>query len=43
MFRDRGGRDVLAYHYYDGADNGVPKLGLNTLSWGDDGWPVVTP
>ncbi|MFB6776616.1 arabinan endo-1,5-alpha-L-arabinosidase [Streptomyces sp. NPDC056352] len=35
------GRDVLVYHYYDGEDNGVPKLGLNELRWSRDGWPVV--
>ncbi|MGY0486735.1 arabinan endo-1,5-alpha-L-arabinosidase [Streptomyces sp. WG-D5] len=38
VFRDRG-KDVLAYHYYDAEDNGTPKLGLNELSWGKDGWP----
>lgn len=42
VLRDRG-RDVLVYHYYDADDAGVPKLGLNPLSWGKDGWPVVTP
>ncbi len=40
VLRDEG-RDVLAYHYYDGDDNGTPKLGLNELSWGADGWPTV--
>ena len=41
VFKDRG-RDVLAYHYYDAEDGGTPKLGLNTLSWTRDGWPVLT-
>lgn len=40
IFKDRG-RDVLAYHYYDAADNGTPKLGLNTLSWTKNGWPTL--
>ncbi|MBC9713528.1 arabinan endo-1,5-alpha-L-arabinosidase [Streptomyces sp. TRM66268-LWL] len=36
-----GGRDTLAYHYYDATDSGTPKLGLNEISWGADGWPDV--
>ncbi|MEV0096972.1 arabinan endo-1,5-alpha-L-arabinosidase [Streptomyces sp. NPDC050738] len=40
VFRDHG-QDVLAYHYYDGDDNGTPKLGLNTLQW-RGGWPKVS-
>ncbi|MGP4085102.1 arabinan endo-1,5-alpha-L-arabinosidase [Streptomyces sp. KR55] len=40
VFKDRG-RDVLAYHYYDADDEGTPKLGLNTLSWKKNGWPVA--
>jgi arabinan endo-1,5-alpha-L-arabinosidase len=34
------GRDLLVYHYYDGNDQGNPKLGLNRLIW-DRGWPRV--
>jgi arabinan endo-1,5-alpha-L-arabinosidase len=41
VLRDRG-RDVLVYHYYDAADEGRPKLGLNALTWGKDGWPAVS-
>ncbi|MFF8382139.1 arabinan endo-1,5-alpha-L-arabinosidase [Streptomyces kanasensis] len=32
--------DVLVYHYYDGRDNGAPKLGLNLLNW-SGGWPTA--
>ncbi|WP_336205253.1 arabinan endo-1,5-alpha-L-arabinosidase [Nonomuraea sp. LPB2021202275-12-8] len=35
------GEDVLVYHYYDGTDNGTPKLGLNVLGWDSEGWPYV--
>ncbi|MEU0737937.1 arabinan endo-1,5-alpha-L-arabinosidase [Streptomyces sp. NPDC006134] len=40
VFRTQG-QDWLAYHYYDAEDAGTPKLGLNRLSWGRDGWPSV--
>lgn len=40
LMRDRG-RDILVHHYYDGDDEGTPKLGLNELKWGKDGWPAV--
>lgn len=36
-----GGQDILVYHYYDGNDNGNPKLGLNRLQWAHGGWPQV--
>jgi arabinan endo-1,5-alpha-L-arabinosidase len=30
----------LTYHFYDGNDNGAPKLRITTLSW-SNGWPVA--
>ncbi|WP_217240523.1 arabinan endo-1,5-alpha-L-arabinosidase [Streptomyces sp. AC555_RSS877] len=32
--------DLIVYHYYDGNDNGTPKLGVNLLNW-SSGWPVA--
>ncbi|AUS80365.1 arabinan endo-1,5-alpha-L-arabinosidase [Actinoalloteichus sp. AHMU CJ021] len=32
--------DLLVYHYYDGADHGRHKLGVNLLDW-SGGWPSV--
>lgn len=32
---------VVAYHYYDGTADGVPRLGLRKLVWGDGGWPTL--
>ncbi|UXY19614.1 arabinan endo-1,5-alpha-L-arabinosidase [Streptomyces cynarae] len=40
VFRDQG-EDWIAYHYYDGDDNGTPKLGMNPLGWTRDGWPTL--
>lgn len=34
--------DLLVYHYYDATANGAPKLGINFLGFGSDGWPVVS-
>ncbi len=36
-----GGTNYFSHHYYDGDDNGAPKLGLAKLTWAG-GWPVVT-
>ncbi len=30
----------LTYHFYDGNDNGTPKLAINTVTW-TNGWPVA--
>jgi arabinan endo-1,5-alpha-L-arabinosidase len=35
--------DILVYHYYDGNAGGATRLGLNRLSWADDGWPALVP
>ncbi len=37
------GIDTLTFHYYDPRSNGVPTLGLRTLSWGAHAWPSVAP
>ncbi len=36
------GVTYFSHHYYDGYDNGVPKLGLAQLTWGASGWPTVS-
>jgi arabinan endo-1,5-alpha-L-arabinosidase len=36
------GTNWFTYHYYDGHDNGVAKLGLNRIYWTDDHWPALT-
>ncbi len=38
---DAAGTPMLVYHYYDGASNGAPRLGLNTLAFDSDGWPYI--
>ncbi len=35
-----GGVDYYSFHYYDGDNNGAPTLGIGTLTWGEDGWPI---
>ncbi|MGI4762349.1 MAG: family 43 glycosylhydrolase [Janthinobacterium lividum] len=37
-----GGVTYFSHHYYDGYDNGAPKLGLAKLTWGATGWPAVS-
>jgi arabinan endo-1,5-alpha-L-arabinosidase len=36
-----GGQDWIVYHYYDAADGGIAKLGIQPLAWTSDGWPVA--
>jgi outer membrane protein assembly factor BamB len=36
-----GRKDYLAYHYYDGAHNGIPTLQISPIAWSRDGWPSV--
>ena len=35
------GRDWLSCHFYDGARNGAPTLGLLPLRWDAAGWPEI--
>ncbi|RZL12831.1 MAG: T9SS type A sorting domain-containing protein, partial [Hymenobacter sp.] len=35
------GLNYLSYHYYDGTKNGAPTLGITSLSWDANGWPVA--
>lgn len=32
---------VFTYHFYDGQDKGISKLAARSLSWSNDGWPVL--
>ncbi len=41
LFKE-GGVNYFSHHYYDGYDNGAPKLGLAQLTWGATGWPTVS-
>lgn len=36
-----GGRESLAFHFYDATNNGRATLGIRPLTWSADGWPVV--
>lgn len=40
VLRD-GRKDYLVYHAYDGEQNGAPKLRIEQIAWGRDGWPTV--
>ncbi|MHB1307111.1 MAG: arabinan endo-1,5-alpha-L-arabinosidase [Limisphaerales bacterium] len=30
-----------SYHYYDAERRGVPRLGLRSIEWDDEGWPMA--
>ena len=34
--------NLIAYHYYDGDQNGAITLGIRHIRWGPGGWPVLT-
>jgi arabinan endo-1,5-alpha-L-arabinosidase len=38
-----GERYWFSYHYYDGNEHGVSKLGILPLTWTADGWPALNP
>jgi len=39
---DDNGTNWFTYHYYDGNNGGTATLGLTTLGWSADGWPLLT-
>lgn len=41
LLADADGREWVSVHFYDGARNGAPTLGLRRLGWTEDGWPLV--
>lgn len=41
LLTDADGLDWVSVHFYDGARNGAPTLGLRRLGWTEDGWPQV--
>lgn len=40
LLQDSDG-DLLVYHYYDGDDSGIAKLGINLMGWTSGQWPYV--
>lgn len=45
MFRDKDGRWLMSYHYYDGRKYwgrnwGLPTLQIREILWSADGWPL---
>ena len=41
MLTGRDGDGFVMNHYYDGTDEGAPRLNVRPLTWGADGWPLV--
>ena len=39
--KEINGRLCFSFHYYDGEDNGVPKMGTRELKFDDSGWPYI--
>lgn len=33
--------EIIAYHYYDASADGAPRLALQPVVWGEDGWPEL--
>ena len=43
LLMEKNGRTgYVVNHYYDATDGGAPRLNVRTLTWGRDGWPVVS-
>jgi len=43
LLMDKKGRTgYFVNHYYDATDGGAPRLNVRTLTWGRDGWPVIS-
>jgi arabinan endo-1,5-alpha-L-arabinosidase len=38
-----GEHSLITFHFYDRDRNGAPTLGIRSLSWDEEGWPVVGP
>lgn len=35
-------RGMLGFHFYDGADAGLPALAIRDIRWDADGWPALS-
>ncbi|MEM7738348.1 MAG: family 43 glycosylhydrolase [Deinococcota bacterium] len=41
IYTHSDGRVLMSFHYYDGRDNGTPKLATRELAFDAEGWPYV--
>lgn len=41
VFSD-GRKTYLAHHYYNGDQNGFPRVHFREVVWDDEGWPILT-
>jgi hypothetical protein len=41
IYKHTDGRYAFSFHYYDGQNEGKPRLAVRELNWIDN-WPVVT-